>query len=157
MASKKKLSMDEFDIYDFDTSRKNGNSGRGDGTNMMNPELRKNLEDLEAFGAGSVVAGGDSQNFELNPELSQSLSEFGTMTTGSNKASSGRKRATRMQKIYSDDYHEVNERLESARNDRRAGWRATKSKGNRRNRRYENRIVKGVSETWGDDEIIEEE
>ena len=53
-------------------------------------------------------------------------------------------RATRRQKLEAPDVEEASERLSQAGNDRRDGWRATKAKGQRRNRRYEKRLLKGV-------------
>ena len=59
-------------------------------------------------------------------------------------------RATRRQRF---DYDEasaslsdlaLNERLTEAGKDRRGGWRQTKAKGNRRNRRYQNRLLDGL-------------
>ena len=40
------------------------------------------------------------------------------------------------------------DRWREAATDRRGGWRASKAKGNRRNRRYENRLLQGVAESW---------
>ena len=42
------------------------------------------------------------------------------------------------------------DRFREAGTDRRGGWRASKAKGNRRNRRYENRLLQGVADTWTD-------
>ena len=67
-----------------------------------------------------------------------------------------RGRATRRQKV--SDLHEaaesaMPERFAEAATDRRGGWRASKAKGTRRNRRYEKRLLSGaagggVSDLW---------
>ena len=56
-------------------------------------------------------------------------------------------RATRRQKISSLDETRgmMPERLAEAGTDRRGGWRESKAKGNRRNRRYEKRLLSGVA------------
>ena len=57
----------------------------------------------------------------------------------------GRGRATRRQKLeLAAEVEGIAERLEEAGNDRRGGWRASKAKGNRRNRRYEKRLLSDV-------------
>ena len=50
-------------------------------------------------------------------------------------------RATRRQRLEEADLESVRERLAEAGVDRRGGWRATKAKAHRRNRRYESRLL----------------
>ena len=57
-----------------------------------------------------------------------------------------RARATRRQKMRFDEAADVAPRLAEAGTDRRGGWRATKAKANRRNRRYEKRLLSGAAE-----------
>ena len=45
-----------------------------------------------------------------------------------------------------DEAADVAPRLAEAGTDRRGGWRATKAKANRRNRRYEKRLLSGAAE-----------
>ena len=52
-----------------------------------------------------------------------------------------RGRATRRQRLEEAELESVRERLAEAGVDRRGGWRASKAKGNRRNRRYESRLL----------------
>ena len=60
-------------------------------------------------------------------------------------------RATRRQRMGAEEAAAIgDERLRAAGTDRRGGWRASKAKGNRRNRRYENRLLSGVAESWSD-------
>lgn len=55
-------------------------------------------------------------------------------------------RATRRQKFDGlKDSGTLEESLEEAVTDRRAGWRANKAKGKRRNRRYEKRLLQGFN------------
>ena len=60
-------------------------------------------------------------------------------------------RATRRQKMDAEEAAATAaDRFREAGTDRRGGWRASKAKGNRRNRRYENRLLQGVADTWTD-------
>ena len=65
--------------------------------------------------------------------------------------SSSSKRSTRRQRL---DYKEAvdvsEERFREAGEDRRGGWRASKAKGHRRNRRYQNRLLQGLKDTEHD-------
>ena len=62
-------------------------------------------------------------------------------------------RATRRQRLEEADLEAVRERLAEAGVDRRGGWRATKAKGNRRNRRYESRLLQtlDLDDIWEED------
>ena len=46
-----------------------------------------------------------------------------------------------------DEADETARLLAEAATDRRGGWRATKAKGHRRNRRYEKRLLSGASDS----------
>mmetsp|Transcript_24425 Transcript_24425/g.72442 ORF Transcript_24425/g.72442 Transcript_24425/m.72442 type:complete len:86 (-) Transcript_24425:72-329(-) len=73
------------------------------------------------------------------------------MKVGRGGESDGRpRRATRRQQIASVEEAGAvaGERLAEAGSDRRGGWRASKAKGNRRNRRYENRLLRGAVGEW---------
>ena len=61
-----------------------------------------------------------------------------------------RRRATRKQRLEQVEIDSLRERLTEASIDRRGGWRATKAKGNRRNRRYESRLLQNlqVDQLW---------
>ena len=63
-------------------------------------------------------------------------------------------RTTRRQKARSIEEAADAERLQEAGTDRRGGWRASKAKATRRNRRYENRLLSSVS-GLGVDETLE--
>ena len=65
-----------------------------------------------------------------------------------------RRRATRKQRLEQVEIDSLRERLAEASIDRRGGWRATKAKGNRRNRRYESRLLQNleVGELWAHSE-----
>ena len=67
--------------------------------------------------------------------------------------SSPRGRSTRRQKAL--DFEEASdaERLKEAGTDRRGGWRASKAKGTRRNRRYEKRLLSSVARSAGDSSL----
>ena len=57
-----------------------------------------------------------------------------------------------LQRLEADEVGEASERLQEAGRDRRGGWRASKAKGVRRNRRYEKRLLRGVGdELFGDE------
>ena len=74
-----------------------------------------------------------------------------TMKVGRGGESDGRpRRATRRQQFASVEEAGAvaGERLAEAGSDRRGGWRASKAKGNRRNRRYENRLLRGAVGEW---------
>eukprot|EP00472_Partenskyella_glossopodia_P006608 CAMPEP_0197532282 /NCGR_PEP_ID=MMETSP1318-20131121/39124_1 /TAXON_ID=552666 /ORGANISM="Partenskyella glossopodia, Strain RCC365" /LENGTH=185 /DNA_ID=CAMNT_0043088795 /DNA_START=304 /DNA_END=861 /DNA_ORIENTATION=- len=66
------------------------------------------------------------------------------------KSATKGKRATRKQKLKGSEVDDTFDRMQSAGDDRRSGWRASKAKGNRRNRRYENRLLQGLAEDWED-------
>lgn len=55
-------------------------------------------------------------------------------------------RATRRQQAQSLEEASDADRLKEAATDRRAGWHASKAKGNRRNRRYEKRLLSSVAD-----------
>ena len=61
-------------------------------------------------------------------------------------AARGAPRATRRQTLGDGELDEASERLAQAGSDRRGGWRASKAKGVRRNRRYEKRLLRGAGE-----------
>ena len=59
-----------------------------------------------------------------------------------------RGRATRRQKSDAWDIDALQDNYAEAGTDHRDGWRATKAKGTRRNRRYEKRLLRNVGNTW---------
>ena len=67
-------------------------------------------------------------------------------------------RATRRQKLSSSSLSDIDtvvpDALQQAATDRRGGWRASKAKGHRRNRRYEKRLLQDLGGVClhGDDE-----
>ena len=73
-------------------------------------------------------------------------------TVGGSSGANNEGRATRRQRLEADEVGEASERLQEAGRDRRGGWRASKAKGVRRNRRYEKRLLRGVGdELFGDE------
>eukprot|EP00964_Phaeocystis_antarctica_P084675 scaffold53376_cov57-Phaeocystis_antarctica.AAC.1 len=67
-------------------------------------------------------------------------------------AARGAARSTRRQTLGDGELDEASERLAQAGSDRRGGWRASKAKGVRRNRRYEKRLLRGAGEGALDDD-----
>jgi hypothetical protein len=62
------------------------------------------------------------------------------------------RRSTRRQSLGAEEVGDVNERIEEVGTDPRRRWRATKAKGNRRNRRYENRLLQGMASQFEDND-----
>ena len=76
--------------------------------------------------------------------------DSGTRSPGRRRAVDGsRSRATWRQclEVGEAAIPELLDRIREVGEDRRSGWRANKAKGNRRSRRYENRLLNGIGGT----------
>ena len=85
-----------------------------------------------------------------SPPIERTSGGGGSAGSGGRGGSGGDGRPTRRQRLEADEVGEASERLQEAGRDRRGGWRASKAKGVRRNRRYEKRLLRGVGDDLSD-------
>jgi hypothetical protein len=105
--------------------------------------------ELDPFTQRNIVNGTAAQGEELDASKPRAARRQNLHSGRSNPTS----RATRRQKLeYDEDTDDLEERFVEATTDRRAGWRANKAKGNRRNRRYANRLLQGFDSDALDDD-----
>ena len=97
------------------------------------------------LGSGSIPSIQSVENGQARRSLQRP-----TQARKPNAAVTKKRRATRKQRLEQVEIDSVRECLAEASVDRRGGWRATKAKGNRRNRRYESRLLQNlpVDELW---------
>eukprot|EP00466_Bigelowiella_natans_P017787 jgi/Bigna1/88260/estExt_fgenesh1_pg.C_300007 len=137
---------EEDDFLDVAASLRDWEKGSSSAAQMqMSEELTKSL--LE-FKMEHKQAGTNDEIIEVEREIGEDNDHVeeskGKIKAANKQPDEHAPRATRKQRMGVDDLENTHDLLEKAGTDRRSGWRASKAKGNRRNRRYENRMLKGL-------------